>query len=104
MIMGFLTGVVAPTSSIVASTSNSTNAAKASTSANPNPANVANSQPVTQASVLSLSNNGKSRAASHGNSKSVDASFEKQDLEAKSAEKKDEKDKQEQQQSVNVVA
>jgi hypothetical protein len=96
--------VVAPTSSIVASSSNQ-NAAKAADAPTSNASNTGAHQAAGQAAVVNFSASSKNRAPSSGDSKSVDASFEKQALKEQKASKKDDSGNEESPGgSINVAA
>jgi len=86
--MGILTGVVAPTSSIIAQSSQATQQSGRTDNpaANPNAVQqaIANSG---QAVVASLSSDSRRRAASSGSSRMTDAAFEKQELKKKEEKK-----------------
>ena len=98
--MSFISNTLAPTSSIVSGANQQGSAAKdvqvsqSNSSALVEKGGVANSS----AAVISLSAESKDRAASSGQFKSVDPSFEEQ--ESKSQEKK----AKEERQSINIVA
>ena len=76
--------VVAPTSSIVAGSTPATRGDAQAGNTQTNAAAAASSP----AAVVSLSSSSSSRSASHGDARSVDAAFEKQDI--KDREKKEE--------------
>ena len=98
-----LSSVVAPTSSIIASSSQSSGPARQDLAGQQNPANQPSAAAVSQAAVVKLSASSENRAPTTGSSKLVDAGFEKQKTET-DANGKGSKDQENPQTSVSVVA